>query len=120
MNEKLAFILLVCSCLPIFELILLYSFALRAWIKLGHFPIPSMDDPKQLGMDLHYEFIWYSFPFIAYFSIIPFVCILLLIRKISHNKFLMKKCLLLFIVGFLLIWIQIFIDPFKIGYWYLD
>ena len=97
---------------------LLYSFTVRCWIKLGHFPIPSVDDPKYRGFGIHYRLIWYSFLVVAY-SCLPYLCALFVFKKLVKENNL-RTPVLMYCAGCVLIAIQVVLDPFRIIYWYLD
>lgn len=97
-------------------LILLYSFTISAWISLGHFPIPSIDDPKYLNLDLLYCSVWYVFPIVM--INIPIWIVFLIILIISNKA--NTNFIVTFMVGSIIILVQVFLDPFNIIYWYLD
>lgn len=111
------FIFKVCSVIPVLWLLSLYTFVIACTIELDHFPIPSLDDPKYLGLNLLYSIVFFG-------MIACFYCIILwgfsyLIARFYYKQVL-KKYTILFFIGFGLLLIQLFIDPYQIMYWYLD
>ena len=50
--------LTVTALMPILWLSGLWALYLRARIFLGHWPIPSIDDPKQLPFEMHHAVLW--------------------------------------------------------------
>jgi len=59
-----------CAALPLVELVLFYSFVLRARLSLGIWPAYNHPDPKLLGFGFHYDlvapflilFLWSAIP----------------------------------------------------------
>ncbi len=104
---------------PLCWLILFYGFALRAFILLGHCPIPSLNDPKDLGFDFHL--------FLVVLGEIGLILIILL--WVFFNLFLKmhsKKdrfylfCNLIFILGICLFFTLAKIDPAQLFEWLAD
>jgi hypothetical protein len=106
----------VLSILPLFWILYLYSFTLLCSIKLGHFPIPSLNDPKGIGFDVLYEVVWFGFYLMSYGSLL---CILNLFLSIYHRT-ISYKFLIIFGIGLSMVLLQLIIDPFEILFWYLD
>jgi hypothetical protein len=83
---------------------------------LGHFPIPSVDDPKSLGLNSFYEIVMYG----GYVCLVNIpVWIGLFVTSIKRRR-VAKAGLMIFVAGITLIVLQIFVDPFDIVNWYLD
>ncbi len=83
----------ISSFLPAIWISLLYFFWTTAGWSLGHMPWPSHDDPKGINFFLS-DFLY---------------------RTVGIGIFAM-----ILAVSYLLVLIQILIDPFEIMYWYLD
>lgn len=61
-------LLLLLAGYPLGVVVSLYSFVLRARLKLGFWPAPYRPDPKELGFDLHYLGVMLAlitFPFVT-------------------------------------------------------
>lgn len=104
------------AVLPLSWICVLYLFTALCWVKLGHFPIPSLDDPKYIG----FSFAYYL-AIVGMILVLPalLVWILLLPITIKH-KHLSRKHLITMLVGSALAIFQLFADPFKLIYWLLD
>lgn len=104
------------ACIPLIWITILYLFTLVCWLRLGHFPVPSLDDPKYIGFSLVY-----FFALAGMFMIIPVVAIWVLLLPISvKQKLLTKKFLIVMVVGSTASLLQLFLDPFDLIYWLLD
>lgn len=112
-NEK---IFKVLSILPLLWIGTLYLFTLACTISLGHFPVPSFDDPKYIGFDLLYYIVWYGFILTLFSPILWIVSLIFLLK----NKSFLRKYFFLFILGVIISACQILFDPFEILNWYLD
>lgn len=108
----------ISSYLPITWLLLLYLFAILAWVKLGNFPIPSQDDPKYLGVISTILFmpIWFGMLSIPYNLL---VWIILLIPSLIC-KTQVKREIFFFVIGMFLIYIQFHFDLFSLIEWIYD
>jgi len=115
-NSWISKLFKISSYIPLVWVCLLYLFAIRAWISLGHFPLPSTDDPKYLGLDFHYNIIWYGNP-VFLINVPVWIGLLIITIKL---KIFDKTNLIIFIAGIFLIIMQLFIDPFEIMNWYMD
>ncbi|RYE52785.1 MAG: hypothetical protein EOP48_15750 [Sphingobacteriales bacterium] len=49
-----------------FELLIFYSFVLRAWYKLGYVPYYDNPDPQDLLFDRHYAIVGYTYEPLPY------------------------------------------------------
>lgn len=94
-------------------LALLYFFTLLAWVELGHFPLPSTNDPKELGLDLIHFIVLFGF-FFAVGSVFLWV---ILLPFAVRFQFLSRWKVLLFVSGFTLFLIQLIYDPFDLINW---
>ena len=104
------------SLLPILWVCLLYFLTLIVWMKLGHFPRPSLDDPKYMGVScMHFATVLGMF--IAIYAVIAWV---ILLPFTLWFKLITKKYVLLMLVGVVLMFFQLIIDPFKLVMWLLD
>lgn len=65
------------------DLLLFYSFVLRAWIKLGYVPYYNNPDPQDLGFDKHYKvaFYWSGEPLPYCWGILLVYGIICLIKR---------------------------------------
>jgi len=92
----------------------LFFFATR--LKLGHFPQPSIDDPKDVGLDVLFIptalLFWASF----YSSFAWFVHHIVE----YYFKTVELKYVVLFVIGIVLCMCQIAFDPGYALEWFLD
>ncbi len=109
-------IYIISSCLPLIGLIMLYAYFIRATLKLGHFPTPGFNDPKDLNMDIHYISI--SFIYLINYLNIPLWFILSEITLRKKRK--IYKNFIILLTGIILNFMQMFIDPLNIVKWFLD
>lgn len=101
---------------PFVWVVLLYAFALLGRLKLGHFPIPSVDDPKYIGLDPVYYVVMISL-LAAQFGIVLWLFLLPL--SIRH-RLLNTWNVSLLLSGFSLMVVQIIYDPFALMAWLMD
>lgn len=101
---------------PLLWVVLLYAFALLGWLKLGHFPIPSLDDPKYIGLDPVYYLVMLSL-FGALFCIVMW---LFLLPLSIRYKLLNTWNIALLVGGFSFMFVQIIYDPFALLAWLMD
>ena len=94
----------------------MYLFAILAWIKLGNFPIPTQDDPKELKMNSLLLVIWYG---MFFWAINAFTWVILLISSLFY-KTKVKKEIFIFIIGLFLVYIQFHFDLFSLIEWIYD
>lgn len=104
------------SFAALFWFVLLYSFVLLAWIKLGHFPVPSLNDPKYIGLDVMHAQVILTSPLI----ILSCASWVLLLPWSIRYKLLSKLNVVLFICGNTLVYLQLAYDPFDVICWLLD
>jgi hypothetical protein len=104
------------SFLPLAFLFALYLFALAATLQLGHFPRCSTDDPKYLGLGFFYHLVW---PLAATTFYSAPVWLVLWIRKLMAKQRARRE-VLLYALGWLLVLVQLVLDPFSTLCWYAD
>jgi len=105
---------------PILWLVLFISFAMRATIKLGHLPIPSINDPKDLDFDIHHNLIW--FLAVGIFSVlIPiWIFFTIFINKKEKHAINLKRYIFSFSAGIVLLLSFIYFDPYYLLEWFAD
>jgi len=106
----------VTSLLPLISLFILYLFLLSCIIDLNHYPIPSTNDPKGIGLTILYKATRLAF-IAAFFG--SFLWLITLSIGVYH-KIVSKKHLILFVAGILICIIQFVYDPGNVIYWYMD
>lgn len=107
-----------CSLYPLFWMLLLYSFYFSAWIQLGHPPIPSLNDPKFLGIISTVFYPSVGSLFLVVLANFVVWCILYFMALLDKAWSWIQ--LSIFIIGCTLVFIQGYYDPFQIIDWYLD
>jgi hypothetical protein len=106
----------VISWVPSVWLFILYVFTVLCWIELGHFPIPSLNDPKDIGF-LPFHVASVVGLFLAFYSIALWLLLLPLSIKFT---LLNKNYIILMSISSLISMIHFFIDPWNIIVWLLD
>lgn len=104
------------SFIPLAWVSVLYLFTLLCWLKLGHFPIPSLDDPKSIGFPGMYLLTIFGL-FIAVFTLLIW---LISLPLTIYQKLLTKKNGMLMIIGGTLMLVQLTVDVFDLINWLLD
>jgi uncharacterized membrane protein len=104
------------SYLPFIWVISLYIFLGTVIINLGHYPIPSLNDPKELGLNFLYYTVWLLYFVFMVGSILWVITLIIGINQKSYSK----KHLIIFTVGFALCLAQIVLDPGLVIYWFID
>lgn len=104
------------SFLPIACLVLLYFFAATATFRLGHFPVPSMNDPKVVG----YDPLYYGVAVSAIGSLWTVPLWVISLWWNVRQKRPVKREAYLYALGWSLMLVQLIFDPFKLIYWYMD
>ena len=104
------------SAVPLGWVVILYVFTALCWIELGHFPVPSLNDPKDIGYAPIY--------FLAIIGMLPVITIIfawvLLLPLTIRRKLITKKGLVLMLIGSAVALTQLFLDPFNLIEWLLD
>ena len=102
--------------MPLAWLCVLYVFTLLCWVKLGHFPIPSLNDPKDLGFRP-----LYLLTIIGLFVTIYAVFLWLLLLPLSiYYRLLSKRNVMIMLIGIAALFAQLVTDAFDIINWLLD
>ena len=92
-------------------------------INLGYWPRASIDDPKQLNIDLLYDFTWYLLGFGKIgMPLWPLVFIFSLIQYLRKQPRNIRSLVIVIAIG--LIWtlfmLDIMVDPGGIWNWFAD
>lgn len=101
---------------PVMWLFFLYLFAVVAAIRLGHWPVPSLDDPKYLGLGFFYTLAFTGF-FLMVIAITAGTSTLI---PTLFYKTVPVRYYILFGVSMSLGIIQITEDPFLVIEWFFD
>jgi len=106
----------IISFIPIIWISSLYLFVITCIIELGHFPTPSINDPKEIGLSFLYTLIGIGMFALIFGSILWLInlSIAIYLKRVS------KKHLIIFSIGIVICLIQIFYDPGQLIYWYMD
>jgi hypothetical protein len=107
------------QCLiPATWLVLFYSFVMRAYLLLGHWPQPSAPDPNDLGLTWHQTALWLSLPLV----IIGAVTFILMVVR-DRNQFMQGryKWGVAFFGITLVAWLLVVgVDPGRFLEWFVD
>lgn len=115
-NRVLKVIVNGIAVIPISWICILYSFTALCWLKLGHFPVPSLDDPKYLGFSLLYYLV-----VMGMIIVLPIILIwIMLLPYTVKQKLLSKKSIMIMLTGSIIAISQLFADPFNLLFWLLD
>lgn len=107
---------LACCWLPWLAIGSLYLFAGAAAYELGHWPIPSLNDPKCVDMDVFYHAVAYSaIAMVWSVPLVPVAGVVLGLKRVP-----VRKGLLILLTGWCAVWIQLALDPGKLFIWYVD
>jgi len=104
------------SLIPLAFLGALYTFATVATIKLGHYPRCSADDPKSLGLDLFYHMVWPLWALMLYSA--PLWLGLWLYGMVKQQTWRRKA--VYYSLGWVVVLIQLVLDPLSTLCWYAD
>ncbi len=106
----------LCSYIPLIWITTVYLFLFSAIVDLGHFPKPSINDPKHIGSQFLYLVVWYGFIPMLISVLVGMITLIvsLVIKAVS------TKHVAIFLLGVTTILVQIFIDPGDVLYWYMD
>ncbi len=110
------FLFKLCSYFPIMWIVSLYLFFAFASISLGHYPVPSLNDPKGLGINFLYYTVWTTYFAFIGGSILWIISLMIAI----YQKNISIKHLIIFIVGITISFMQIMFDPGHVIYWFFD
>jgi hypothetical protein len=105
---------------PLVWIAIFYAFVLRATNFLGHLPIPSINDPKDIGSYIHYGLIHISY-FVLIGIIIPVWCFMTFVRN-SRNRLGIKVEIhsFYFVAGLALLFVLCRSDPGRMFEWFAD
>ena len=106
------------AALPVLEVLLFYSFVLRARLSLGVWPAYNHPDPKQLGFVVHHDLVmgcWLSLMWAAIPVIIITILLWLALRRFSWWE-VFGPVLVSFAGAFALH----YFDPRDFGAWFID
>lgn len=117
LKKTLRIIIFISIYYPIIDLGIIYSFVLRTTFTLARFPKYNDPDPKELGFDEHYSFVYsYYLEFIPYCILIVLIYVIIcLIKKIN----LLSIKLLHFIFFSTLIIVEL-LTIISFGGWFVD
>lgn len=105
------------SALPLIWLFGVSSLYLRARIYLGHWPQPSISDPKLLPFEIHHwVFMMAVYPLFATIVALPIVW--LVQRRVFRT--LVRSHVIAYMSGWLLLGIAFSIPGFNFVKWFLD
>lgn len=117
LKKILKIIVFIAIYYPIIDLGIFYSFVLRAITKLNRLPTYNNPDPKDLGFNKHYEFVYTNyFEFIPITSLIVIIYLIICLIKKRNLLQLDKKH---FVMFFILIIIE-FLTIYLFGGWFVD
>jgi di/tricarboxylate transporter len=117
--EKLDPVFAVFAAVPWLGLALLYSYPLRAWFALGHWPQPYRPDPKDLDFFVHHMLVGGGLV-ISMLSPLAVLLGLALWRWVLRRRDLPWRSLAVFAVGYGLFWALVSTDPGDVLEWYFD
>lgn len=104
----------VVSLLPLFGLLGLYTYVVRAWWALGQLPAPYNPDPKELGFAAHHAFVG---SLLELAIVAPMLLLPLVLVPGSRSQ------LRWFVIGLLstaAFWALFIVDPGGFICWYAD
>lgn len=108
----------ICTYMPITWLTLFIIFVLCSYFKLGHLPHYNVPDPKLLGFDIFYGFLFFTMPIILFSALVWIV--LTLIILIRDKKNIQQIELVVFLISYLLFYLLPIIDPLGLDSWFMD
>ena len=108
-----------CAALPWVALCSAYTLALRAWLTLGHWPRPMINDPKSFGWPVHHAaaFVLENAALMSVFAVVALL-IVFACRDIKPAH--AKASLLVFAAGYALFWGLLVADPGRVNEWLAD
>lgn len=96
--KHLKTVIIVLGFIPYLYVIFLFAFYFHAGYILGHLPIPSLDDPKNLSMcDFYYPKVLF-FGNVWIYSIVPLMIMISIYNFFSEND-IYGKILVFIIIG---------------------
>lgn len=116
----LKIIYIYCTYHPLIWVVLFISFSIRATIKLGHLPVPSFDDPKDLGMGIHFALVWLLFIFSLYFIALFWLVMTIIAKLKKRADFHLLRNTIIFFSGVIIMWCLLYFDPYRLITWFAD
>jgi len=111
--------LLACALIPVAGLVMLYSFAVRARLALGEWPLPYSPDPKDLGFAIHHGAVAVLLT-AAIASPIALGVWFLVRRSAALRERPKTFSMGLYLVAYAALWLLFVGDPGSIFEWYGD
>jgi hypothetical protein len=108
----------VTSLIPYIWTLGIITLAVRARLYLGHWPRPSHPDPKHLPFEFHHEILWDVFEGIKWSIVI--VQALYAASRIFWKQKLWRLPLRIYLIGWLVIAVMIFVPHFDFVMWFMD
>jgi hypothetical protein len=109
LNSFIIVALKVITYIPFLWIVLIYSYCVRIKINYGSCPNLKIENPETLYVE-HNNLIGYSLNYGWYFIMIFFMFIFLKLFKIDYVN---KSSIIRILVGLLIIFIMVFIQPFS-------
>jgi hypothetical protein len=83
---------------------------------LGHWPIPSRDEPKSIDMQVFYHAVAYCVSAMTWtVPLIPVAGVVLRLKRIP-----VRTGLIILLTGWAAITVQLILDPGRLFSWYMD
>lgn len=112
------FIHTIISFIPLGVYILFLSFVVNASLILGHLPSYDNPDPRSLGFRKFYYFVFCSFDWAIIASLL---WILLLVISNIYNLYKLNRLVFFIgVLGIVLHFISLIIDPLGLELWFFD
>jgi uncharacterized membrane protein YGL010W len=108
----------IISYLPLGWLVIFSVFILRVYLKLGHMPTYNNPDPKDLGMDINYNMVFWGLP-VVLFSAIFWIIAIVGTGIIDRRKLAKVDCLI-YIIIYLTIIFLLRSQGLGLGNWLTD
>ena len=116
-KKALRLLVLVAIYYPLIDLMLFYSFVMRATFALGRFPQYNNPDPKDLGFNIHRDIVMESSNYLPYSFTI--VCVYGMICWVLKRNTLKIDIIHFYLfIGFVIWWIALIFSEFS-G-WFVD
>ena len=106
----------VTSLFPIIWISTLYLFLFTCIVDLGHYPIPTVNDPYGIGSGFLYGIAWIGFFAVVFGSICWWINLIIA----AYYQSIPLKHLFLFIIGISACLMQVIYDPGSVLFWFLD
>ena len=116
MPQVINFLLLLLCYIPYLDIIVYYSYVIRAIIKLGRIPSYDNPDPKTLGFTTHRDLV-YTMDDIVVYGLGSFVLLWLIARALKQLT-LPKIHLKMYLIGIGIFVLYLVADPFMT--WFAD